>query len=166
MRIQRIQALDEQVTAAESQIRSSCSARRPHPEPGRSRQGFAKQEVTVSPKSPTPGPARGAVQGGNPGNGRGQSGAQRATRPAAALVENYPELKSNQNFLQLQDQLEGTENRISVARQDYNNAARQFNTFIRTFPYNLTAKMFGHGTPRDYFELSDETAGEVPKVQF
>ena len=62
--------------------------------------------------------------------------------------------------------MEGTENRISVARQDYNNSARQFNTFIRTFPYNLTAKMFGHGTPRDYFELSDETTGEVPKVQF
>jgi len=130
--------------------------------------GFAKQEVTVfSEIADARARLAGAVQGGNLQEMAEANQALNAPLGRLlALVENYPELKSNQNFLQLQDQLEGTENRISVARQDYNNSARQFNTFIRTFPYNLTAKMFGHGTPRDYFELSDETTGEVPKVQF
>ena len=83
-----------------------------------------------------------------------------------AIVEAYPDLKSNENFRQLQDQLEGTENRISVARQDYNQAARQYNTFVRTFPYNLTAKVFGASTPKEYFELTNAAAAETPKVQF
>jgi LemA protein len=82
-----------------------------------------------------------------------------------ALVEAYPELKSNQNFRDLQSQLEGTENRISVSRQDYNDAVRDYNTFIRTFPYSLTAKVFGAGKPHDYFEASPG-AKEVPKVKF
>lgn len=83
-----------------------------------------------------------------------------------AIVENYPELRSNQNFLQLQDQLEGTENRISVARQDYNRAVEDFNGTIRRFPVNLTAKIFGQGTPREYFELTSPGAAEAPRVQF
>jgi len=82
-----------------------------------------------------------------------------------ALVENYPELKSNQNYLDLQSQLEGTENRISVARQDYNGAVRDFNTYIRTFPYNLTAKIFGAGTAKPYFEASPG-AEAAPQVKF
>ena len=64
-----------------------------------------------------------------------------------AIAENYPQLKADQNFRQFADELAGTENRISVARQDYNTAAQQYNTFIRTFPYNLTAKVFGAGDP-------------------
>jgi LemA protein len=66
----------------------------------------------------------------------------------------------------LQDQLEGTENRISVARQDYNRAVEDFNAYIRRFPYNLTAKVIGRGTPREYFELTGPEAAEVPKVKF
>ena len=62
-----------------------------------------------------------------------------------AIVENYPELRSSENFRALQDQLEGTENRISVARQDYNAAVGEYNAYIRRFPYNLTAKIFGSG---------------------
>ena len=53
-----------------------------------------------------------------------------------------------------------------MARQDYNQAARQYNTFIRTFPYLLTAKVFGASTPKEYFELTNEAAAETPKVQF
>src|ERR1041385_3471060 len=83
-----------------------------------------------------------------------------------ALAENYPELKSNQNFLQLQDQLEGTENRISVSRQDYNKVVQDYNAYIRRFPYNLTAKLFGMGKPREYFELTSPGAAEPPKVKF
>ena len=83
-----------------------------------------------------------------------------------AIAEAYPELKSNQNFLDLQNQLEGTENRISVARQDYNKTVEDFNGYIRRFPYNLTAKISGHGKPREYFELTTPGAAEVPKVKF
>jgi LemA protein len=83
-----------------------------------------------------------------------------------AIVEAYPELKSNANFLQLQDQLEGTENRIAVARQDYNKAVEEFNGYIRRFPYNLTAKIFSLGAPREYFDLTSPAAGEVPPVRF
>jgi LemA protein len=81
------------------------------------------------------------------------------------ITENYPQLRSNENFLRLQDELAGTENRISVARQDYNTAAQQYNTFIRTFPYNLTAKVFGAGGPKPYFEAK-EGAEEAPSVKF
>jgi LemA protein len=82
-----------------------------------------------------------------------------------AISEAYPQLKSDANFRQLMDELSGTENRISTARQDYNEAANQFNTLIRTFPTNLTAKMFGHGTPRPYFEAK-AGAETAPTVKF
>ena len=82
-----------------------------------------------------------------------------------AIAENYPQLQSSQNFRQLQEQLEGTENRIAVARQDYNTAVGEYNAFIRRFPYNLTAKVFGMGRSRAYFEAA-EGAKEAPKVQF
>jgi len=83
-----------------------------------------------------------------------------------ALSENYPELKSSENFKMLQDQLEGTENRIATARTDYNGAVEKFNATVRRFPSNLTAKLFGLGKPRPYFELTTPGAAEVPKVDF
>jgi LemA protein len=82
-----------------------------------------------------------------------------------AISENYPELRSSQNFKELQDQLEGTENRIAVARTDYNTAVGQFNAYVRRFPYNLTAKVFGLSKPRPYFQ-AQAGAAEPPKVQF
>ena len=82
-----------------------------------------------------------------------------------AIVENYPTLKSSDAFRQLQDQLEGTENRIQVARQDYNAAVNDFNAYIRQFPTNLTAKIFGLDKPRPYFE-AEAGAQEAPKVKF
>lgn len=81
-----------------------------------------------------------------------------------ALTENYPDLKANQNFLELQAQLEGTENRITVARKDFNDAAKAYNTSIRRFPKNLIAGMFGFDR-RPYFE-AQEGAEVVPTVQF
>ncbi|MBO7290435.1 MAG: LemA family protein, partial [Bacteroidaceae bacterium] len=71
-----------------------------------------------------------------------------------AITESYPDLKANQNFLELQAQLEGTENRISVERRNFNEAARSYNTSIRTFPKNLLAGMFGF-EKRPYFEAQD-----------
>jgi LemA protein len=79
-------------------------------------------------------------------------------------VERYPELKANQNFLELQAQLEGTENRITVERQKFNEVTQEYNAKIRTFPNNLTANMFGF-EKKGYFQ-ADAGAEKAPKVQF
>ncbi len=80
------------------------------------------------------------------------------------VVENYPDLKSSENFTQLSDELAGTENRIAVARKDYNNAVKNFNTTIIKFPSNIVANMFGF-EKATYFE-AEETSLEVPNVNF
>jgi LemA protein len=82
-----------------------------------------------------------------------------------ASFEAYPDLKSNQNFLALQDQLEGTENRIEVSRRDYNEAVRQYNTLIRTFPTAIGAKIFYGAKPKVPFEAS-AAAQQAPTVNF
>ena len=81
-----------------------------------------------------------------------------------AIAEAYPDLKANANFLELQAQLEGTENRISVERRNFNEVAKKYNTSIRTFPRNMLAGMFGF-EKRPYFE-AQEGAENVPVVQF
>lgn len=81
-----------------------------------------------------------------------------------AVTENYPDLKANTNFLELQSQLEGTENRITVERQKFNEAARVYNTTIRQFPKNIVAGMFGF-EKKPYFE-AQEGAQQAPKVEF
>ncbi len=80
------------------------------------------------------------------------------------VVENYPDLKSSQNFIQLSDELSGTENRIATARRDYNEAVKEYNLKIKRFPTNLIAGMFGY-EQRDYFEASEQSQ-EVPNVNF
>ena len=82
-----------------------------------------------------------------------------------ASFEAYPDLKSNQNFLALQDQLEGTENRINTSRRDYNEAVRQYNTTIRTFPDAIGAKVFYGAKPKVPFKAA-EASQEAPKVDF
>lgn len=81
-----------------------------------------------------------------------------------AISESYPDLKANQNFLELQSQLEGTENRIAVARKDFNQTAQQYNMAVRRFPGNLVAKLFGF-EQKPYFQAA-EGAGTAPQVQF
>ena len=81
-----------------------------------------------------------------------------------AISENYPNLKANQNFLDLQAQLEGTENRIAVERRKFNDVARNYNSYIRQFPRNILAGMFGF-TPKPYFE-ANAGAENAPKVEF
>lgn len=80
------------------------------------------------------------------------------------VVENYPELKANENFLNLQDELAGTENRISVERKNYNDVVRTFNTKVRSFPTNIIAEMFNFNQA-EYFE-ADEGSQNVPEVNF
>ncbi len=81
-----------------------------------------------------------------------------------AVTESYPDLKANENFKALQSQLEGTENRITVARNNFNEVARQFNTLIRRFPTNIIANMMNVKT-RPYFEAK-EGADQAPQVKF
>ena len=81
-----------------------------------------------------------------------------------AITENYPDLKANQNFLELQSQLEGTENRINVARKDFNDAAKEYNVAIRRFPKSILAGMFGF-EKKNYFE-AEAGAEKAPKVEF
>lgn len=80
------------------------------------------------------------------------------------VVENYPDLKSSQNFIQLSDELAGTENRIATARRDYNDAVTSYNTAIKTFPTNILANMFGFDK-KAYFE-ADQSKTDAPKVEF
>ena len=81
-----------------------------------------------------------------------------------AVSESYPDLKANRNFLELQAQLEGTENRIAVARKDFNAVAQRYNVSVRRFPANLDARMFGFG-PKHYFESAEGTEA-APQVTF
>ena len=95
---------------------------------------------------------------------RAQAEVRSALGRLIAVSESYPDLKANQNFLELQAQLEGTENRIAVARKDFNAAAQQYNVSVRRFPANLVARRFGFGqTP--YFESADGAAA-APQVTF
>ena len=95
---------------------------------------------------------------------KAQDGVSSALGRLLVTVEKYPDLKANENFRELQAQLEGTENRISVARRDYNEAARKYNTSLRSFPKNILAGMFGF-EKKSYFE-AQEGSEQAPTVQF
>ncbi|WP_417886469.1 LemA family protein [Zunongwangia sp.] len=95
---------------------------------------------------------------------KAQSGVSSALSKLLVSVERYPELKANQNFLQLQSQLEGTENRINVARDRYNAAVTNYNTYIRKFPNNIFAGMFGFERMERY--QADAGSENAPDVQF
>ena len=95
---------------------------------------------------------------------KAQSGVSSALGKLLAVAENYPDLKANQNFLELQSQLEGTENRITVARKDFNDAAKSYNQSIRQFPKNILAGMFGF-EKKSYFE-AEAGSEKAPKVEF
>jgi len=88
-----------------------------------------------------------------------------ALRQLFALSEAYPDLKANQNFLALQEELSSTENKIAFSRQYYNDSVQTFNTRQQQFPANLIAGMFGF-TPADFFEIEDPAARQAPKVKF
>jgi LemA protein len=88
-----------------------------------------------------------------------------ALKSLFAVAEAYPDLKANQNFLALQEELTSTENKISFSRQFYNDSVMTYNTHIQVFPTNLIATMFNFGH-RDFFEVKAEEEREAPKVQF
>ena len=94
-----------------------------------------------------------------------QSRLTQAIIPLQRLQEAYPDLKSNANFMALQDQLEGTENRIEISRRDYNDSVRQYNTLIRTFPTAIGAKVFYGAKPKVPFAAA-AAAQTAPSVSF
>jgi len=164
----RIQTLDEQANAYKSQIEVQLQRRADLvPNLVETVRGYAQQEQTIF-TAVADARARlgGAVQTGNLQQmSEANQGLTGALGRLLAISENYPQLKSNENFRALQDQLEGTENRISTARQDYNSAVQAYNSYIRRFPQVLTARLIGKGE-REYFEVTTAQAREVPKVNF
>lgn len=162
----RIQTLDEQVNAFKSQIEVQLQRRADLvPNLVETVRGFAQQEQQVF-GAVADARARlgGAVQSGSlPQMAEANQALTGALGRLLAIAEAYPELKSNENFRALQDQLEGTENRIATARQDYNSAVQEYNGYIRKFPQVLTAKVIGKGA-REYFEVTAPGAREAPRV--
>jgi len=98
--------------------------------------------------------------------GNAQGELSQALGRLLSVTENYPDLKSNQNFLALQSQLEGTENRITIARRDYNSAVQGYNTLIRTFPNSIGAKVFYGAKPMATFQATTPNAQTAPTVSF
>ncbi len=97
--------------------------------------------------------------------GRAESGLSQALSSFFVVVENYPDLKANQNFLALQEELTSTENRIGFSRQAYNDAVMTLNNKVEMFPSNIVAGVFNF-TKADFFEVEDATERAVPKVSF
>ncbi len=89
-----------------------------------------------------------------------------ALKTLFAVTENYPDLKSDANFLDLQSQIEGTENRIAVARNRYIESVRKYNTTVRSFPTNLTAMIFKHATRPNFTVENEEAVSRPPTVDF
>ena len=126
--------------------------------------GIAKQELAVT-DSVTK--ARAAMIGAQTPAEKAAADSQLtgALSRLMVVVENYPQLKSDQNFLRLQDELAGTENRISVERRRYNDTVQKYNTDIALFPKNIAASLFGFQREDAYFK-ADAAAKEAPKVKF
>ena len=163
-----IQSLDEQAQAAQSNIQVQLQRRADLiPNLVETVKGYAKQEQEVFTRvAEARARLSDAIQSGDPAQmANANDQLTGALGRLLAISEAYPQLKSDQNFIRLQDELAGTENRIAVARNDYNQAAQQYNTYIRRFPAVLTAKMTG-ARARTYFEVTDPGARKAPEVDF
>ena len=163
----RIQQYDENAQQAQQQISVQLQRRADLvPNLVNTVKGYAQHEEAVFTQVAA---ARGALTGAIQGGDAAQMAAANAQLTGAlgrliAVAEAYPQLKADQTFLRLQDELAGTENRIATARGDYNQAVQAYNTYIRTFPQAITAKVTG-AKPRTYYEAApgSETA---PTVDF
>ena len=163
-----IQTMDEQTTAARSQIEVQLQRRADLiPNLVATVKGYAAHEEQVfSEVAQARAGLVGAIQSHDPQQmADANAAATGALGRLLAISEAYPQLKADQGFLKLQDELTGTENRIAVSRGDYNQAAQQYNTFIRKFPTALTAKVIG-AKSKPYFEVTNAANRETPTVDF
>lgn len=163
----QIQRLDEQSQQAKQQIQVQLQRRADLiPNLVATVKGYAKQEDTIF-IGVANARARlaGAVQSGDPAQmAAADAAATGAIGRLLAIAESYPQLKSNENFMALQDELTGTENRVAVARSDYNQAVQAYNAYIRTFPQAITAKVTG-AKARTYYEAPPNSQA-APSVSF
>ena len=175
--INTIPTYDEQVKAAWAQVQNQYQRRADLvPNLVNTVQGFADQEREVLVEVTEARAKVGSIQAGEDilddpekfkqfEQAQGQLGS--ALQRLMVVVERYPDLKSNQNFLTLQAQLEGTENRIAVARRDYIQAVQQYNTEIRTFPGRIWhSLLYSELEQRENFEATTENAEQAPTVNF
>lgn len=163
-----IQSYDERANSAKQQIEVMLQRRYDLiPNLVETVRGQAKQELEVFTQVARARAGLGtALQRGDPRElANANEQVTTALRGLNIAVEAYPQLKSDQGFIRLQDELAGTENRIATARTDYNQAVEQYNTYIRRFPAVLTAKVIG-AKPREYFEVTTSEARDAPKVDF
>jgi len=163
-----IQTLDEQANAARSTIEVQLQRRADLiPNLVATVKGYAQHEDTIFTRvAEARAKLAGSIQTHDP-TAMANANAE-LTAPLSRLLaisENYPNLKANENFLRLQDELAGTENRIAVARTDYNQAAQAYNTYIRRFPQALTGKVIG-AKPKSYFQVTTPGAEQAPTVDF
>jgi LemA protein len=162
-----IQRLDERAAAAKNQIEVQLQRRADLvPNLVETVRGVAQQELAVfSTVAQARAALAGAVQGGDPSEmADANEQLTGALGRLLAVVEAYPQLRSDQSFIRLQDELAGTENRIAVARQVYNDTVLTFNNAIQTFPGVVLAGPFGF-SKREFFD-TDETESEAPRVDF
>ena len=156
--------MDEQVSASWSEVENQLQRRSDLiPNLVNTVRGFAEQEEEIF-TSIADARARLAGAGSVEETAESYGELQSALSRLLVIVENYPQLRSNENFIRLQDELAGTENRIAVARRRYNESVRQSNTRIRTFPTAIIASQLGFEA-RTYFEVDEEDM-EVPEVDF
>ncbi|GAC1515109.1 MAG: LemA family protein [Gemmatimonadaceae bacterium] len=163
-----IQSLDEQASSAQSQIEVQLQRRADLiPNLVQTVKGYAQHEEQVFTNiAQARSRLLSAVKSGDPEQMANAN--QRLTSDLGRLLviaEAYPQLKADQGFMRLQDELTGTENRIAVARGDYNQAVKQYNTTLRTFPSALTARVTG-AKARKYYEVTTPESREAPKVDF
>lgn len=129
--------------------------------------GYAKQEQSVIGEIANARSALLSAAGSNNRQGEINANSQLSGALGRLLVlqERYPDLKSNENFLRLQDELSRTENRIAVDRKDYNDSIRVFNSDVEKFPVNIAASLFGFHADSNYFKISEQDK-QVPQVHF
>jgi LemA protein len=160
----RLVTLDEGINAAWSEIDNQLKRRSDLiPNLVATVKGFARQELQVFGEIAE---ARARLSGARSVGeaAQGYNQLESALGRLLVIVENYPELKSSENFTRLQDELAGTENRIAVARKRYNDSVREFNTRIRRYPASVVAGRLGFES-REYFQI-EERAREAPEVDF
>ena len=164
----RIQTLDEQASSAQGQIEVQLQRRADLiPNLVNTVKGYAQHEEDVFTKVTQ---ARAGLLGAIQSKDPEQMANANATMTGAlgrllVVSEAYPQLKADQNFIRLQDELTGTENRIAVSRNDYNQAVNAYNAYIRQFPAVMTAKVTG-AKPRKYFAATNAAQGGPPPVDF